>query len=71
MPKVHPYATVFPNFVPDLMQVATSVVPLRHSIISLAAIIADTARGQSLVPALLYHQVTLRQIQDLLSTMGG
>jgi hypothetical protein len=70
MPKIHPYAAVFPQFIPDLMQVATSIAPLRHSIISLAAVISDTSLGRPPVRALQHHQVTLRQVQALLSTGG-
>lgn len=71
IPKIHPYAVVFPQFIPDLVQVATSMAPLRHSIISLAAVIADTSLGRPLVRALQHHQVTLSQVQALLSTDGG
>ena len=70
MPKVHPYAVVFPRFVPDLIQAANSVAPLRHSIISLASVVADTSLNRPLVRALLHHQVTLEKLQCLLS-IGG
>ena len=71
MPKVHPYAVVFPGFIPDLMQVAASAASLRHSLISLSAVVADTSLQRPLVRALLHHQVTLRQVQDLLSLGRG
>ena len=71
MPKLHPYAVVFPGFIPNLMQVATSVAPLRHSLISLSAVIADSSLQRPLVRALLHHQVTLRKVQDLLSLGRG
>src|SRR5208282_5511899 len=71
MPKLHPYAVVFPGFIPDLMRIATSVTPFRHSLISLSAVIADTSSQRPLVRALLHHQVTLRKVQDLLSLGRG
>ena len=71
MPKLHPYAVVFPGFIPDLMRIATSVTPFRHSLISLSAVIADTSLQRPLVRALLHHQVTLRTVQDLLSLGRG
>jgi hypothetical protein len=71
MPKIHPYAVIFPGFVPNLMQVATSVAPLRHSLISLAAVIADSSLRRPPVRALLHHQVTLQKVQDLLSLGRG
>jgi hypothetical protein len=52
------------------MQMASSVVPLRHSVISLAAIIADTANRKPIIRALLHHQITLQQLQVLLSSVG-
>ena len=56
MPRVHPYSVVFPQFIPDLMAVANSTPHLRHSMISLAAVIADTSLRRPLVRALLHHQ---------------
>ena len=70
MPRVHPYSVVFPQFIPDLMAVANSTPHLRHSMISLAAVIADTSLRRPLVRALLHHQETLRKVQDLLSAGG-
>ena len=52
------------------MAAANSTPYLRHSMISLAAVIADTSLGRSLVQALLHHQETLRKLQHLLS-IGG
>ena len=52
------------------MAVANSTPHLRHSMISLAAVIADTSLRRPLVRALLHHQETLRKVQDLLS-IGG
>ena len=71
MPKLHPYAVVFPRFIPELMQVATSVPPFRHSLISLSAVIADSSLQRPLIRALLHHQVTLRNVQNLLSLGKG
>jgi hypothetical protein len=70
-PSVHPYTSVFPTFPQDLMRAAASVVPLRHSIISLAAIVADTVCRRPIVRALHYHHLTIRKIQDTLSSVGG
>jgi hypothetical protein len=66
-PKRHPYAAVFPQFVPDLMQIASSFAPLCHSMISIGAIITDASLRRPLIRALLHHQISLRQVQALLS----
>lgn len=69
MPKNHPFATPFPSFLTTLFQVSNSNPHLRHSLVSLAAFVADNTSHRPLVRALLHHQETLRKVQGSL-TLG-
>ena len=69
MPKNHPFATPFPSFLTTLFQVSNSNPHLRHSLVSLAAFVADNTNHRPLVRALLHHQETLRKVQGSL-TLG-
>ena len=71
MPKIHPYAAIFPRFIPDLMQMGTSAPPLLHSLISIAAVITDTVQQRPQVRALIHHHITLRTLQDAITSMTG
>jgi hypothetical protein len=67
MPKLHPLAPVFPMFLPTLFQVSATTAPLRHSLVSLSAFVADQSNRRPMFRALLHHQETLRTVQDSLS----
>jgi hypothetical protein len=67
MPKIHPFATVFPEFLTSLFQASASTAPLRHSLVSLSAFVADNTNHKSLSRAMLHHQETIRKIQKNLS----
>jgi Fungal specific transcription factor domain len=69
MPKNHPFATPFPSFLTNLFQISVSNPHLRHSLVSLAAFVADNSHHRPLVRALLHHQETLRKVQGSL-TLG-
>ena len=69
MPKNHPFATPFPSFLTNLFQISVSNPHLRHSLVSLAAFVADNCHHRPLIPALLHHQETLRKVQGSL-TLG-
>ena len=71
MPKIHPYAAIFPRFIPDLMQMGTSAAPLLHSLISIAAVITDTVQQRPQIRALIHHQITLRTLQDAITAANG
>ena len=66
MPKLHPLAPVFPEFLPTLLQVSENESQLRHSLVSLSAFVADQSNHRPMFRALLHHQETLRTVQDSL-----